>query len=486
MGIELFLNTQHNICRENTILQLPKCRCASVRPAIRFAKDQPLNYQQQENAMMAIKVLHQKLITALMLSSLIIGLTGCAPAATVAPPTQSATAVVLSDISTARPTETPIRTPSQTPFVPKATIKIVAHLPLTGSQSTSATDVEFGAELAVEQLAGPLNELGYKVELVTYDDKNDIDVAVANAKEFTLEPEILCGVGNFSSRITVQAMEVYHKAALAFISPSNTSTAVTDRGFLEINRIVGRDDLQGVAAAQFAQSQGFTTVYIISHKGAYGGKNAAAFKREADRLGLTISGNQITVLKEKFDSIITRVLTAKPDMVFFAGLDDQAGPFFRETRAAGYMGTFLSIGGSPALVDLAGPFSIEGGGLYYIETVAPVSYYPDAVSFRQDFLLNFGFSPLPYAAQAYDSAGICMKAIEEASKAKGGDLPTRSEVAEAIRALVDYKGITGTYNFNAKGDSTLAEYFVYEVVSVDPRKWSQNTVTASFKVELPK
>ena len=45
-----------------------------------------------------------------------------------------------------------------------------------------------------------------------------------------------------------------------------------------------------------------------------------------------------------------------------------------------------------------------------------------------------------------------MKAIEEASKAKGGDLPTRAEVAQAIRALKDYKGITGTYNFNKNGD----------------------------------
>lgn len=430
--------------------------------------------------MKATKAPYPKLIAWLMLSTLIVGTVGCTTAATEAAP--SATAVIPSATPSVPPTEPPPPTPTQTPFVPRETIKIVAQLPLSGGQSTSATDIEFGAELAIQQLAGPLNELGYAVEFVPYDDKNDIDTAVANAKEFTLNPEILCGVGHFSSRITVQAMEVYHKEGLAFISPSNTSTSVTDRGYLEMNRIVGRDDRQGVAAAQFAQSQGFTNVYIISHSGQYGGKNAAAFKREADRLGLKISGNQITALMEKFDSIINRVEAANPDMVFFAGLDDQSGPFVREARAAGYLGAILTIGGSSTLADLAGPYSTDGGGMYYIEAVAPVNYYADAATFAQEFLLNYGFSPLPYAAQAYDSAGICMKAIEEAAKVKGGDLPTRSEVAKAIRALVDYKGITGTYNFNGKGDPTLAEYFVYKVVTADSRKWNQNTVVASFKV----
>jgi len=438
---------------------------------------------------MITKAQYQKLITWLMLPILIVGLTSCAPAATEAAPTLSATTVIPSVTPTIRstetPTETPIPTPTQTPFVPKATIKIVAHLPLSGSQSNLGTYVQYSAELAVQQLAGPLNELGYQVELVSYDDKNDIDVAVANAKEFTSDAEILCGVGHLSSRITIQAAEVYHRAGLAFISPSNTSTAVTDRGYLEINRIVGRDDRQGIAAARFAQSQGFTTAYIISHSGDYGGKNATAFKREADLIGLKISGNQTTALKEKFDSIITGVMAANPDMVYFAGLDDQAGPFVREARAAGFMGAILSIGGSHTLLDLAGPFSIEGGGMYYTETIAPVSYYPDAETFAQDYLLNYGFSPISYVAQAYDSAGICMKAIEEASKAKGGELPTRAEVANAIRALVDYKGITGTYNFNGKGDLTLADYFVYKVVTADPRKWDQNTIVASFKVKPP-
>jgi hypothetical protein len=52
-----------------------------------------------------------------------------------------------------------------------------------------------------------------------------------------------------------------------------------------------------------------------------------------------------------------------------------------------------------------------------------------------------------------------MKAIEEASKAKDGELPTRKEVASAVRSLVDYNGGYGIYNLNYKGDPAPARVF---------------------------
>jgi ABC-type branched-subunit amino acid transport system substrate-binding protein len=56
-----------------------------------------------------------------------------------------------------------------------------------------------GAELAIRQLAGPMMELGYKMELVSYDDQNDIEVAVENAKEIVADPDTLRGVGHLDT-----------------------------------------------------------------------------------------------------------------------------------------------------------------------------------------------------------------------------------------------------------------------------------------------
>jgi ABC-type branched-subunit amino acid transport system substrate-binding protein len=166
---------------------------------------------------------------------------------------------------------------------------------------------------------------------------------------------------------------------------------------------------------------------------------------------------------------------------------EQAGTFFREARAAGYMGAFLGNEGinNSALLEFAGPLLMDGGGMYYTAIAAPASYYPEAAKFIEDFETLYDGMPQIFAAQAYDAAGICMKAIEESSKARNGEVPTRAEVAAAVRALQDYKGITGIYTFNKNGDPNPARYFVFQVVSSNPDDWNQNTLVASFDVAPP-
>lgn len=344
-----------------------------------------------------------------------------------------------------------------------------------------------GAQLAIEQLAGPLAGQGYQVELLPYNDRNNLETALANAIEIAADPEILCGVGHYTSRITVQTSEIYHQAGLALVAPSTTSTNLTDRGYLEINRVIGRIDRQGIAGAQFAKAQGFTNVYIISQKDEYGLKNAENFRLEADRIGIKVLGMVITDLLDNPESALSRMMAGNPELVYYAGTADQAIPFFKYAREAGYMGAFLGIDdlNNPPMMDLADPSLVTGGGMYFTILTAPANFYPAAAQFIQDFEIHYGNSPLLFAARGYDAAGICIKAIEEASKAKGGEIPTRAEVVSAIRALKDYKGITGTYTFNDQGDLTLAKYFVYKVVSVDAANWDQNFIIASYDIPPP-
>jgi branched-chain amino acid transport system substrate-binding protein len=80
---------------------------------------------------------------------------------------------------------------------------------------------------------------------------------------------------------------------------------------------------------------------------------------------------------------------------------------------------------------------------------------------------------------------ICLKAIEDATKANNGEVPTRAQVASAVRALKDFKGITGTFTFNSIGDPVSAQYFVIQVNSPDPLKWSTNPVTQTLNIAPP-
>ena len=366
------------------------------------------------------------------------------------------------------------------------TIKIATQSPLSGGQSAIGVDIKNGAELALESLKGPLEDMGYTVELAPYDDQANPDTGVANAKRIVADPEVLCVDGHYNSGVQIPSSEEYHNANLANVSPANTNPRVTDRGYKEVSRLVGRDDVQGVVAAQFANSKGMKTAYVIHDKTAYGQGIAEFFKREAENLGMTVVGFEGTEEKANFDSILAPLMAASPDMVFFGGIYDQAAVMFKQAREKGFMGMFLSDDGfdSPEAVNIGGASMLDGGGLYYTTVAGPAKLHPGTAKFQEDFKAKYGADPKPFAAQGYDAMAICLRAIEDAAKAANG-MPSRQAVTDAVRALTDFPGITGTINFNAKGGLTTAKYFVIQVTSADPANWNDNTVAETLDIAPP-
>src|SRR5512136_3286556 len=142
-------------------------------------------------------------------------------------------------------------------------IKIATQSPLSGGQANNGEGIKNGALLAVEQLSGPLKDMGFTVELVPFDDQAKPEVGVANAKNIASDPDILAVVGHYNSGVQIPSSEEYHNAGMPNVSPANTNPKVTTRGYLEVNRIVGRDDTQGAVGAQFAKSKGITSVYVL-------------------------------------------------------------------------------------------------------------------------------------------------------------------------------------------------------------------------------
>lgn len=416
------------------------------------------------------------LLSVLVIASMALAACGQKPTQAPAPATK------------APATEAPApQAPTEPPAAAKGTIKIATQSPLSGGQSSLGVDIKNGAQLALEQLAGPLTEMGFKVELAPYDDQANPDTGVANAKQIVADPEVLCLVGHLNSGVMIPSSEEYHNAGLAAVSPANTNPKVTDRGYLEVNRIVGRDDVQGVVGAEYANSLGIKSVFIIHDKTSYGQGVAEFFKKRAEELGITIAGFEGTEEKANFDPLVTSILASNPDMVYFGGIYDQAGVLFKQAREKGYQGTFMGPDGmdSSVLAEIAGDALLSGGGMVYSTVSGPASVYPGTAKFVEDFKAKFGADPQPFSAQAYDAMAICLKAIENASMAKGGEMPTREEVAKAVRALKDFPGITGTYTFNAIGDITSAKYFVIKVVSADPAKWGENEVVQTLDIAPP-
>jgi branched-chain amino acid transport system substrate-binding protein len=367
-------------------------------------------------------------------------------------------------------------------------IKIATQSPLSGGLSAVGTDIKNGAQLGLEQLSGPLTKMGFKVELAPYDDQANPDTGVANAKSIVADPEILAIVGHYNSGVQIPSSEEYHAAGLANVSPANTNPKVTERNYLEVSRICGRDDVQGAVGAQFAKKKGILSAYVLHDKTAYGQGIAEYFQREAKNLGIKVLGFAGTEEKANFDSILTPILSFKPGVIYFGGMFDQAAVLFKQARQKGFKGMFLSddgFDGSDA-AKIGGDALLQGGGTFFSTVSGPASVYPGTAKFIADFKAKFGAEPQPFAAQSYDCVGIVLKAIENAAKANGNKMPTRAAVAKAVRAIKDYKGITGTMNFNGKGDLTKAKYFVIQVSSADPAQWAANKIDTTLEIEPPK
>ena len=230
-----------------------------------------------------------------------------------------------------------------------------------------------------------------------------------------------------------------------------------------------------------------TSTYVLHDKTAYGQGIAEFFKREAEAQGIKVLGFEGTEEKANFDALLNPIVSANPDMVYFGGMYDQIAVFIKQARQKGYQGMFLSDDGfdSPEAVNIAGQALLDGKGTYYSTVSGPASLYPGTAKFQTDFKTKFNRDPKPFAAQGFDSMGICLKAVEEAAKANGNKVPTRAQVADAVRALKDFPGITGKINFNGKGDMTEAQYFIIQVVSPDPAKWSENTIAQTLTYKPP-
>ena len=363
----------------------------------------------------------------------------------------------------------------------KGTIKIATQSPLSGGQAALGEGIKLGTQLALEKLKGGLEKAGFKVELVPFDDQAKPDVGVANAKNIIADKDIMVVIGHLNSGVAIPSSEVYKEVGLAMISPANTNEKITDRGYPNVNRVCGRDDVQGAVGAEFAAGTlKPKTVYIVHDKTTYGQGVAEAFKTEVEKKGVKVIAFEGTEEKSNFDPIVTPIKAKNPDLVYFGGIYDQGAPFFKQAREKGLKAKFLGPDGldSSDLVKIAGKTVV---GMYYTTAAAPTSSAA-AQQFVDEFKKKFGKNPEPYAAESYVSTAIALKALEAATA--GGKAPTREGVATAIRKI-KYTGLTGAIEFDDKGDPKKASYYVMQVANENPEKWSENKEAKRLAIAAP-
>ena len=132
----------------------------------------------------------------------------------------------------------------------EAEILIGVAGPMTGPLSWIGEQSQRGSEMAVADINKAGGVLGQQVTLITADDFCNPEQAVAVAQKFVGDGVMLV-VGHMCSESSIPASKVYAKAGIVLISPASTNPLLTEQGYPDVFRVIGRDDAQGVVAGNY-------------------------------------------------------------------------------------------------------------------------------------------------------------------------------------------------------------------------------------------
>lgn len=339
------------------------------------------------------------------------------------------------------------------------TIKIGQVSPLTGPISHLGKDVEFGAKLAIEDLNAAGVEIGgkkVKFELVSEDDQGDPKIGTQVAQRL-IDAGVVGVVGHLNSGTTIPASRIYSDAGIPQISPSATNPDYTRQGYKTTFRMIANDVQQGTALGQFAiDTLKAKTVAVVDDRTAYGQGLADEFAKAVTAKGGTVVKREFTTnTATDFNAILTAIKGAQPDVVFYGGMDAQAGPMAKQMKRLGIKAKLM--GGdsmqTPEFIKLAGD---AAESLYASACGLPRDKMPGFAAFNTKFQSKFNTEIQVFSPYEYDAVHVLVEAMKRA----GSSDPKKylSEVGKT-----DYTGVTGKVSFDAKGDINNGAVTVYQV-----------------------
>jgi branched-chain amino acid transport system substrate-binding protein len=330
----------------------------------------------------------------------------------------------------------------------KITVKIGHVAPLSGAIAHLGRDNENGALLAIEDLNRRFLRIGKKVAnfvLISEDDAANPRQAVEAANRLVKQGAVAV-VGHLNSGASIPASKIYSDAGIPQISPSSTNPKFTRQGLTNVFRLIADDASLGQALGRIAvKKYGVKKVLVIDDRTAYGAGIADAFEAGLISVGGIISKRDYVNDKTvDFSFVANLVISLKPDLIFFGGMDSGAGPLIKQINS---QGQFVKVMGGDGictneLSKLAGNtilenqvFCAESGGL-------------DAITgaiFNSKFKTRFNSDVQIYAPYVYDSVMVIADAIIRSNS-------INPELIKKTISSVSYNGVTGLIEVDSKGD----------------------------------
>lgn len=333
-------------------------------------------------------------------------------------------------------------------------VKIAIAGPLTGQYASFGEQLAKGAHKAVADInnAGGIN--GKMIELVEGDDACDPKQAVTVANKLVEQDKVVAVIGHFCSSSSIPASEIYKAGGIFQITPASTNPLYTERGLNNVFRTCGRDDQQGLVAANYLiDNLKVSKVVVLHDKDTYGQGLADATKKVLNERGITeVLYEGVTRGDKDFNALITKIKSLSPDVVYFGGLHAEAGLLVKQMRDQGIQIPFVS-----------------GDGIVSADFVTAVG----GAQFTKNVFMTFGKNPLKieqgksviesFKADGYEPEGYtlysyaAMQIAAEALRASDLDPVKASEYIHAN----SFDTVMGEKSFDSKGDLNVSDFVMF-------------------------
>jgi branched-chain amino acid transport system substrate-binding protein len=372
-------------------------------------------------------------------------------------------------------------------------IAIASDLPASGGpeQAPGVVSVQQAIKLAIDQHPS----IGrFRLTYKPMDDAvagigND-QKGTQNVKRMIDDASVLGMIGPYQSQQAVAEIPLANAKDLVMLSPSNTVDCLTlaapycdpqpdslrPTGRNNYFRIAAPDALQGAAMAGFAvRSLKVKRVAAFTEHPRTMGSIIDSFAAVFTRLGGDL------VLRQDFEpgttdftAFLSTANSRAAQAIYVVGLSAERicgarammkGIFADDPYFLGFDGMI----DNQCIRDAA---ENANNRIYAtVSAVDPTQSKDPAVRHVVDAYRKAYRQPTdiaPYTFAGYDCAMILIDAIKRAIDANGGRLPTRRQVVDAVAHTAQFRGVTGTYAFNAVGDAISPMMSVYRV---DNRNW---------------
>jgi branched-chain amino acid transport system substrate-binding protein len=333
------------------------------------------------------------------------------------------------------------------------TLKIGVPVPLSGDYASAGQDILRGAQLAAQKINAAGGVAGFKIKIMGADDACSAQTA-AQAAQKLISQGINIAVGGYCSSASLPELQAFHRVGIPYVLDASTNPQLTEQGFPEVFRTIGRDDKQGPFAASFIAG------FLHGKRVAVGNDNTTYSKGLADNTVAALKSAGVDVVfndaltpgQSDYTSYLTKVGQAKPDVFYYTGYFAEMGLLIKQAQQLGL--TFHMVGGDACndntLIKTAGS-AAEG----VLVTTAPIpQFLASAKGFLAAYTKGYHTSPGPYSMYEYDGVGVVAKVIAKIKTTNA------KKVEKALHLVKLYHGVSGDFRFDNHGDRSPAVYIV--------------------------